>query len=84
MNQPPPPPPPPPLPEDPRDWPDDPFALLGVDRNVDEATLRRAYTRRIRQYKPEQSPAEFRRIRDAYETACEELRWRQQFPAEPE
>jgi len=74
----------PPLPEDPRDWPDDPFTLLGVDRNVDDTTLRRAYSRRIRQYKPEQSPAEFQRIRDAYEKARRQLRWRTQSHAELE
>lgn len=65
----------PPLPDDPRDWPTDPFALLGVPRNVSEGDLKRAYTRLIKKYKPEHKPDEFRRIREAYETAIEMSRW---------
>ncbi len=65
----------PPLPDDPRDWPTDPFALLGVPRSVGEAELKRAYTRLIRKYKPEHAPDEFRRVRAAYEAAVEMSRW---------
>lgn len=65
----------PPLPDDPRDWPTDPFALLGVPRSVSETDLKRAYTRLIRKYKPEHAPDEFRRIREAYEAAIEMSRW---------
>lgn len=65
----------PPLPDDPRDWPTDPFALLGVPRSVGEADLKRAYTRLIRKYKPEHAPDEFRRVRAAYEAAIEMGRW---------
>lgn len=57
------------LPNDYSRWPDDPFALLGVARGVSERDLRRAYARLIRIYKPEQFPEQFRRIREAYETA---------------
>lgn len=57
------------LPEDFSRWPDDPFALLGVPRDVSERDLRRAYARLIRAYKPEQFPEHFRRIREAYEAA---------------
>jgi hypothetical protein len=56
------------LPDDPAQWPSDSFALLGVDRQVDRRELRRAYTRLIRRFKPEHFPAQFRRIRDAYES----------------
>jgi len=55
------------LPDDWRDWPDDPWALLGVDRDADRETIRRAYVDLIRRYKPEHFPEEFRRIREAYE-----------------
>ena len=65
----------PPLPENLRDWPTDPFALLGVPRAVGETDLKRAYTRLIRKYKPEHAPEEFRRIREAYEAAVEMSRW---------
>lgn len=63
------------LPDDPRDWPTDPFSLLGVTRSVSEADLKRAYTRLIKKYKPEHKPEEFRRIREAYEAAVEMSRW---------
>jgi hypothetical protein len=68
------------LPDDPRDWPTDPFALLGVPRSVGEADLKRAYTRLIRKYKPEHAPDEFRRIREAYEAAIEMSRWYRDAP----
>lgn len=55
------------LPDDVSRWPDDPYRLLGVAQDVDPKELRRAYTRLIRTYKPEQYPEQFRRIREAYE-----------------
>jgi hypothetical protein len=58
-----------PLPDDFSRWPTNPFELFGVQRGVDERELRRAYTRLIRVYKPEQFPEHFRRIREAYEAA---------------
>jgi hypothetical protein len=57
------------LPDDPARWPTDPHELLGVPRNVGPLDLRRAYTRLIRTYKPEQFPEQFRHIRAAYESA---------------
>jgi hypothetical protein len=56
------------LPEDCSRWPANPFDLLGVAPGVSERDLRRAYARLIRAYKPEHSPEQFRRIREAYET----------------
>jgi hypothetical protein len=58
-----------PLPDDPAQWPTDPYELLGLPRTVGPRDLRRAYTKLIRTYKPEQFPEQFRRIRAAYETA---------------
>jgi hypothetical protein len=55
------------LPEDLARWPRDAYQLLGVPRDVAPRELRRAYTRLIRTYKPEQYPDHFRRIREAYE-----------------
>lgn len=55
------------LPEDVNRWPRDPFQLLGVQPGVSARELRRAYTQLIRIYKPEQSPEQFRRIREAYD-----------------
>jgi hypothetical protein len=56
------------LPEDLKRWPHDPYALLGVSPGAPAKEVRRAYTRLIRHYKPEQYPEHFRRIRDAFET----------------
>ncbi|MDB5307331.1 MAG: dnaJ 1 [Gemmataceae bacterium] len=63
------------LPDDPRAWPADPFALLGVPRGAGEMEIKRAYTRLIRRFKPEHSPEQFRRIREAYEACLEQGPW---------
>jgi hypothetical protein len=55
------------LPEDLSRWPTDPFELLGATRETPPKDVKRAYTRLIRTYKPEQYPEHFRRIREAYE-----------------
>jgi hypothetical protein len=55
------------LPPDMADWPNDPHRLLGVGWEVSSRDLRRAYLRLIRIYKPEHTPEQFRRIREAYE-----------------
>jgi hypothetical protein len=73
---------PPELPDDPRDWPDDPFAVLGVRRGAEEAEIKRTYTRLIRRFKPEHFPEQFRRVRDAYEACLAQSQWHA--PAEPE
>ena len=65
------------LPDDPAQWPANPFTLLGVDQKVDRRELRRAYTRLIRRFKPEHFPEQFRRIRDAYESVERYLQYRE-------
>ena len=55
---------PPPLPDT-----DDPFELLGVERDASEVDLKRAYGRLIRIYRPDRHPDEFHRVRQAYEEA---------------
>ena len=44
------------LPDDPSLWPIDPYALLGVGRQVEVRELRKRYGQLIRRYKPEQHP----------------------------
>src|SRR5262245_43948354 len=68
------------LPDDPRQWPDDPFQLLGVEPPTTEQDLKRAYTRLIRRFKPEHHPEQFRRVREAYEVALQRARWFNLFP----
>jgi hypothetical protein len=67
------------LPDDVAQWPNDPYLLLGVDHSVDRQTLRRAYVRLIRVYRPEHFPDQFRRVREAYEHLEAYWRYRQQF-----
>ena len=57
------------LPSDPESWPSDPFRLLGVTPEVSAREIRKAYLRLIKSYKPEHAPAEFQKIRQAYEQA---------------
>ena len=63
------------LPEDLNQWPEDPFALLGVNASADRREVRRAYAQLIRVYKPEHFPEQFRRIREAYELLEQRLSW---------
>ncbi len=56
------------LPDDISRWPSDPYRLLDVPRSIDERELKRAYLKLVRQYKPEQAPEAFQKIRHAYET----------------
>lgn len=63
------------LPDNPADWPTDPFALLGVEPGASEDDVRRAYTRLIRRFKPDHHPDAFRRIRAAYEACLVRTAW---------
>ena len=52
------------------DWtllPQEPVAFFGLDEDFDRRDLKRAYGKLIRKFKPETHPAEFQRIRAAYE-----------------
>jgi len=55
------------LPDDPRDWPKDPYELLGIDRQSAAADAKRAYLRLVRRFKPEHFPEQFQLIRQAYD-----------------
>lgn len=72
------------LPDDLDEWPDDPFALLGVPHTADAKVVRRAYAALIRRYKPEHAPDAFQRIRKAYEDASQWIAWQKDFPEESE
>jgi ferredoxin len=49
---------------------DSPFDVLGLERGVDADEIEQAYRERVKEAHPDQggSAAEFRRVRDAYET----------------
>lgn len=45
----------------------DPYAVLGLDPGVEDEQIRAAYLAKLKQFPPDRSPAEFERVRDAYE-----------------
>jgi curved DNA-binding protein CbpA len=47
--------------------PNDPYGVLGVARNSDEAAIKRAYFRLVREYPPEREPEKFQELRAAYD-----------------
>ena len=71
------------LPEDMQSWPHEAHELLGIERYGDERTLKRAYTRLIRRFKPDHHPQQFARIRAAYEELQRQLEWRAQYDSPP-
>ena len=48
---------------------DDIYEILGIDRNADTRTIKKAYANLVKQYRPEENPQEWERIHDAYELA---------------
>jgi DnaJ-class molecular chaperone len=57
----------------------DPFTILGIGPDADDAAIRRRYLELVRRYSPEQAPERFAAIRTAYEQVKnrdERLRWR--------
>ena len=57
----------------------DPYAVLGVPPNADDAAVRAKYLDLVRRYPPEQAPERFALIRAAYErlrNRDDRLRWR--------
>jgi len=45
----------------------DPYAVLGLEPGAGDEQIRAAYLARLKQFPPDRSPAEFERIRDAYD-----------------
>lgn len=55
-----------------------PFDVLGLDRKADIAQIKRAYARLLRQHRPDEDPAGFQRLHEAYEACQQQARWREQ------
>mgnify|MGYP001110857999 CR=1 FL=1 len=47
------------------------FAILGVDETKDERALKNAYRQQLMHTNPEDDPEGFKRLREAYEAACD-------------
>lgn len=60
------------------DWsrlPHDPRGFFGLGDGFDRRDLKRSYNRLLRMYKPEKAPAEFQKIRAAFEQLDNQLRY---------
>jgi curved DNA-binding protein CbpA len=47
--------------------PSDPRMVLGVAEDTTDEQIRAAYLRKLKEFPPDRSPAEFEQVRDAYE-----------------
>lgn len=45
----------------------DPFEVMGVARDVDEATIRKRYLELVREFPPDRAPERFAAVRAAYD-----------------
>ena len=54
------------------------YDILGVSENATDSEIKRAYALKVREYPPEKDPANFQKIRQAYETLIDP-RTRQQY-----
>lgn len=52
------------------------WETLGLDDGADERSIKRAYARLLKQNRPDDDPEAFQRLRNAYEDALEDVRWR--------
>ena len=46
---------------------DDPYEVLGLTANADEAAIRQAYLDLVRKFPPDRDPEQFARVRAAYD-----------------
>lgn len=57
------------------------YDILGIDRNADKKTIKKAYAQLVKHYHPEDHPEEWKRIHDAYEVAMQTASGRKQKPS---
>lgn len=55
------------------------YDILGIDRNADTKTIKKAYAKLVKRYHPEENPEEWKRIHDAYELAMRNASVRKQY-----
>ncbi len=58
----------------------DAFAILGLTRDADERAIKRAYAALLRVHRPDEDPAGFQRINEAYQSALQWRQWRDSLP----
>lgn len=52
------------------------WQLLDLTPDADERSIKRAYARLLKNHRPDENPDAFQRLREAYEAALAEARWR--------
>lgn len=52
------------------------WQLLSLEPGADERSIKRAYAKLLKIHRPDEHPAEFQRLREAYEAALAHARWR--------
>ncbi|WNW10347.1 DnaJ domain-containing protein [Pseudomonas sp. DTU_2021_1001937_2_SI_NGA_ILE_001] len=52
------------------------WEILGVAADADERQIKRAYARLLKTHRPDEDPQAFQRLREAYERALDQARWR--------
>ncbi|MGE8410314.1 MAG: J domain-containing protein [Pseudomonas sp.] len=55
------------------------WEILGLEPDADERSIKRAYARLLKTHRPDEDIAAFQRLREAYESALEQTRWRAQY-----
>lgn len=52
-----------------------PFQILGLPHDADEPTIKRAYARLLKQHRPDEDPAGFQRINEAFQACIAQARY---------
>jgi hypothetical protein len=52
------------------------YHLLGIPHDASETDIKRAYARKLKTTRPDDDPAAFQQLNEAYQAALEECRWR--------
>lgn len=51
------------------------WAILGIEQTSDLRAIKRAYSKLLKQNRPDEAPAEFQRLHQAYKAALQQARW---------
>ncbi|MDR0210810.1 MAG: J domain-containing protein [Pseudomonas putida] len=60
----------------------DAWEVLGLEADADERAIKRAYARLLKVHRPDEDAEAFQRLREAYESALGEARWRAEYESE--
>lgn len=57
----------------------DTWEVLGLEADADERAIKRAYARLLKVHRPDEDAEAFQRLREAYESALAQARWRAEY-----